>query len=173
MVFVPTQQYFFAVFRGSTPPKMACVFAIYIYRTFVQTMTDKPDVKAAVYFDQFQRKVIVEIGVFNDDDGRLNSSVRELDGEVLLVSQFTLLADTRRGRRPSFGAAEEPSIAALRMENLERALVALGIRVRSGQFQANMDVTLVNWGPVTIVIDSKEKEQPRRQKTSNFSDGVA
>ena len=47
---------------------MACVFAIYIYRTFVQTMTDKPDVKAAVYFDQFQRKVIVEIGVFNDDD---------------------------------------------------------------------------------------------------------
>ena len=64
-------------------------------------------------------------------------------------------------------------MAALRMENLERALVALGIRVRSGQFQANMDVTLVNWGPVTIVIDSKEKEQPRRQKTSNFSDGVA
>jgi hypothetical protein len=68
VVFVPTQQYFFAVFRGSTPPKMACVFAIYIYRTFVQTMTDKPDVKAAVYFDQLQRKVVVEIGVFEDDD---------------------------------------------------------------------------------------------------------
>ena len=116
---------------------------------------------------------VAHLRVFNDDDGRLNSSVRELDGEVLLVSQFTLLADTRRGRRPSFGAAEEPGMAALRMENLERALVALGIRVRSGQFQANMDVTLVNWGPVTIVIDSKEKEQPRRQKTSNFSDGVA
>ncbi len=114
---------------------------------------------------------IAHLRVFNDDDGRLNSSVMELDGEVLLVSQFTLLADTRRGRRPSFGAAEAPGIAALRMENLEQALVALGIRVRSGQFQANMDVALVNWGPVTIVIDSREKEQPRRQNMSNFSDG--
>ena len=114
---------------------------------------------------------IAHLRVFNDDDGRLDSSVMELDGEVLLVSQFTLLADTRRGRRPSFGAAEAPGIAALRMENLEQALVALGIRVRSGQFQANMDVALVNWGPVTIVIDSREKEQPRRQNMSNFSDG--
>ena len=114
---------------------------------------------------------IAHLRVFNDDDGRLNSSVMELDGEVLLVSQFTLLADTRRGRRPSFGAAEAPGIAALRMENLEQALVALGIRVRSGQFQTNMDVALVNWGPVTIVIDSREREQSRRQKMSNFSDG--
>jgi len=116
---------------------------------------------------------IAHLRVFNDDDGRLNASIMDSDGEVLLVSQFTLLADTRRGRRPSFGSAEAPDIAALRVESLKRALVAFGIRVRSGQFQANMDVALVNCGPVTIVIDSKEKEQPRRQKTSSFSDEVA
>ena len=68
VVFIPTQAYFFAVFRGSTPPKMGCGFVIYIDRTLVRTMTDKPDVKAAVYFDQLQRKVVVEIGVFDDDD---------------------------------------------------------------------------------------------------------
>ena len=68
MAFIPTQAYFLAVFRGSTPPKMGCGFVIYIDRTFVQTMTDRPDVKAAVYFDQYQKKVIVEIGTFEDDD---------------------------------------------------------------------------------------------------------
>ena len=68
MASIPTHASFLAVFRGSTPPKLRFGFVIYRDRTFVQTMTDKPDVKAAVYFDQYQKKVIVEIGTFEDDD---------------------------------------------------------------------------------------------------------
>ena len=107
---------------------------------------------------------VAHLRVFNDDRGRLSTSVIESEGEVLLVSQFTLLADTRRGRRPSFGAAEVSGTAVIYLEKLERSLVELGVRVRSGQFQANMNVSLVNYGPVTIVIDSREKDLPRRRQ---------
>ena len=107
---------------------------------------------------------IAHLRVFNNARDRLSASVIESEGEVLLVSQFTLLADTRRGRRPNFSAAEVPGTAALRLEKLKHSLVEMGIRVRSGQFQANMDVSLVNYGPVTIILDSREKDQPRRKQ---------
>lgn len=93
--------------------------------------------------------------IFADDAGRMNRSVQERDGEVLVVSQFTLYGDTRRGRRPWFGRAAPPERAEALYEELISRLRACGLRVSGGRFQAHMAVAAVNDGPVTILLDSE------------------
>lgn len=97
---------------------------------------------------------IAGLRIFRDSDGRMNRSVLDVGGAVLVVSQFTLLADVRRGRRPSFAAAAPPDLAAPLIEAFGAALRSQGIEVAEGQFGSMMDVRLVNDGPVTIVIDT-------------------
>jgi D-tyrosyl-tRNA(Tyr) deacylase len=103
-----------------------------------------------------------ELRVFPDGDGRFDRSLIDVGGEALVVSQFTLLADTRRGRRPGFTAAAAPEEAAPLVEAFADALRAMGVRVATGRFGAMMQVELVNDGPVTITLDSAELERPRR-----------
>ncbi len=97
---------------------------------------------------------IVNLRIFEDDEGRMNRSLLEIGGEALVVSQFTLYGDCRKGRRPSFIAAAAPDKAEALYQQLIQALSNLGIPVKSGIFQAMMDVKLVNDGPVTILLDS-------------------
>ena len=96
---------------------------------------------------------IVNLRLFADDDGKTNRSLSDVRGEVLVVSQFTLYADLRKGRRPSWGQAEEPAIASDRVEALAAALEARGVRVGRGVFGAVMEVELVNDGPFTLVLE--------------------
>jgi D-tyrosyl-tRNA(Tyr) deacylase len=92
--------------------------------------------------------------VFDDDSGFMNIPVAQAGGEVLVVSQFTLYGDTRKGRRPSWAAAAPPEQAAPLIERFSAALTELGARVATGRFAAHMDVELVNDGPVTITVES-------------------
>jgi len=94
--------------------------------------------------------------IFPDRQGRMNRSVLETGGAALVVSQFTLLGDTRRGRRPGFEAAAPPGEAERLYEEFCARLAALGVPVRSGRFRAHMEVELVNDGPVTLLLDSRE-----------------
>ena len=94
--------------------------------------------------------------IFPDDAGKMNRSVVEVGGEVLLVSQFTLLADVRKGRRPSFVGAAAPEFAEPLIRDLADQLRAAGVAVETGAFGALMQVALVNDGPVTIVIDTEQ-----------------
>jgi len=100
--------------------------------------------------------------IFSDEQGRFNLSALDVGGAVLVVSQFTLLADVRRGRRPSFAAAAVPEAAEPLVAAFASAMQEAGARVQSGRFGARMQVELVNDGPVTIVIDDQEMERPRR-----------
>ena len=102
--------------------------------------------------------------IFADCEGRFNHSLLESSGGVLVVSQFTLHADVRRGRRPSFLAAARPEIAEPVVEAYARALEDLGVPVARGRFGAQMAVELVNDGPVTIILDSADLDRPRRAK---------
>ena len=98
---------------------------------------------------------IRDIRVFEGEGGKpMDRSVAEIDGEVLVVSQFTLYGDVRKGRRPSFDAAAPPETARALYEALVRELRAAKIPVSTGEFQAMMDVELVNDGPVTVIVDS-------------------
>jgi D-tyrosyl-tRNA(Tyr) deacylase len=94
-----------------------------------------------------------QLRVFEDEEGRMNRSASELDRELLIVSQFTLYADTSRGRRPSFLAAAPSEQAEPLIEHLVAGLVERGARVTSGRFRADMAVTLTNDGPVTIILE--------------------
>ena len=94
--------------------------------------------------------------VFVDDEGKMNRSVLDVGGEILLVSQFTLLGDARHGRRPSFIAAARPEEAEPLLVKMQRMLEEKGLHVETGRFRAHMDVELVNDGPVTILIDSRK-----------------
>lgn len=105
---------------------------------------------------------LAELRVFPDDDGRFDRSVTEIAGGVLVVSQFTLYADTRRGRRPSFTDAAAPELAAPIVEAVMSALRGRGLTVAGGRFGAHMLVDAVNDGPVTIVLDSVDRVRPRR-----------
>jgi len=98
-----------------------------------------------------------ELRIFPDELGRMNRSVEELPGAVLVVSQFTLAASTRRGRRPSFESAAEPERAQPIYERFAAVLAARGLVVATGTFRAMMEVELVNDGPVTILLDPREK----------------
>ena len=93
--------------------------------------------------------------IFADDDGKMNRSVKDASGAVLAVSQFTLLGDARKGRRPSFTEACAPERAVALFERFCSQVRAQGIECATGRFQATMDVELVNDGPVTILLDSK------------------
>jgi D-tyrosyl-tRNA(Tyr) deacylase len=99
----------------------------------------------------------VNLRIFEDDEGKMNRSLRDVDGQLLVVSQFTLLGDVRKGRRPSFVDAEQPG----RAQELYEFFMALARRgeipVSGGVFQAMMDVELVNEGPVTFILDSRKR----------------
>lgn len=92
--------------------------------------------------------------IFEDENGKMNRSVVEVSGSVLVVSQFTLLGDCRKGRRPSFVKAAQPDVAKSLYDALIRTLFAEGLKIKTGEFQANMQVSLINDGPVTLVVDS-------------------
>ena len=102
---------------------------------------------------------IVNLRIFSDEAGLMNLSIKEFGGEILVISQFTLYASTRKGNRPSFIRAARPETAIPLYEDFVRRLSqADGIAVKTGEFGADMQVALVNDGPVTIIIDSKIKE---------------
>jgi D-aminoacyl-tRNA deacylase len=103
-----------------------------------------------------------ELRIFRDDAGKFNRSLLDVGGEALVVSQFTLLADVRKGRRPSFVRAAAPELAEPLVAAFAQFLRDLGVATQTGRFGAHMDVELVNDGPVTIVIDSAELDRPRR-----------
>lgn len=100
---------------------------------------------------------ITELRIFRDDEGRTNSSLTDVGGAVLLVSQFTLFADTRRGRRPGFTGAAPPDQAERLYERMAAALRAFGVEVATGRFGAEMAVELTNDGPFTIWLDTDDR----------------
>ena len=102
---------------------------------------------------------LVNLRIFNDDDGVMNCSIKEVNGDILLVSQFTLHASTKKGNRPSYIKASKPPIAIPLYQAMIIAIeTQLGKKIQTGIFGADMKVALVNDGPVTILIDSKNKE---------------
>jgi D-tyrosyl-tRNA(Tyr) deacylase len=103
---------------------------------------------------EYTASKIRDLRIFRDEAGKMNRSVTEIGAAVLVVSQFTLLGDVRKGRRPGFDAAAAPGVARELYEQLLSSLRASGLTVASGQFQADMHVSSVNDGPVTILIDS-------------------
>jgi D-tyrosyl-tRNA(Tyr) deacylase len=106
-------------------------------------------------YDRLAEKV-VNLRVFEDAEGKMNRSVSDVGGELLVVPQFTLYGSVRRGRRPSWDGAAPPEVALARVEAFTRALEARGATVRRGAFRERMEVELVNDGPVTLWIDAAE-----------------
>ena len=102
-------------------------------------------------------KKIAQMRIFEDEQGKMNRSIEDIQGAVLSISQFTLFADTKKGNRPSFIAAARPEIAIPLYEAFNEEIKQRGIPVATGKFGADMAVSLVNDGPVTIVIDSQNK----------------
>lgn len=105
---------------------------------------------------------IVNLRVFPDDAGRFDRSALDAGASLLVVSQFTLYGDTRKGRRPSFTDAAPPAEAQARFTGLVERFRASGLPVQTGRFQEMMDVELVNDGPVTLILDSADRLRPRR-----------
>jgi len=102
---------------------------------------------------------LVRLRIFNDEQGLMNRSVQEIQGDILVVSQFTLFASTRKGNRPSYSRAARPEVAIPLYENFLRKLAQdSGKTVQAGEFGADMKVSLTNDGPVTIIVDSKMRE---------------
>ena len=120
---------------------------------------DDTDADAAYVVDK-----TVNMRIFPDDAGRFDRSLLDVGGSLLVVSQFTLYGDTRKGRRPSFTDAAAPADAASRFADLVERFRDAGAAVETGRFQEMMDVSLVNDGPVTIIVDSADRQRPRRQQ---------
>lgn len=106
---------------------------------------------------EYLTKKITGLRIFEDDAGKMNLSVRDVGGKILVVSQFTLSADCRRGTRPSFDRAEEPSLARKMYHVMLESLRQEGIPTEAGEFGAYMAVHLINDGPVTILLDSRRQ----------------
>src|SRR4030043_956638 len=106
----------------------------------------------------FLTSKIPELRIFEDASGKFNLSLKEVGGEMLVVSQFTLYGDCRRGRRPSFTEAEEPTVAKHLYEQFVLQLREQGVPVQTGEFQATMRVNLLNDGPVALLLDSKQTQ---------------
>lgn len=113
----------------------------------------KTDTQAAA---DFLVEKILGLRIFEDNQGKMNLSLLDKTGEMLVVSQFTLYGDVRRGKRPSFDAAARPEVARRLYEYFVEKVRSLGVSCETGQFQAMMDVELVNQGPVTILVDSEK-----------------
>jgi D-tyrosyl-tRNA(Tyr) deacylase len=111
---------------------------------------------------------ISKLRVFEDEEGRMNKSIMDVGGDILLISQFTLLADCRKGNRPSFINAAPPETAKPLYENFIEELRLLGIPVQGGEFGADMKVELLNDGPVTILLDSRELRGENGSKSSKI-----
>lgn len=105
----------------------------------------------------------INLRVFDDDDGKMNLSLLDTHGEMLIVSQFTLLADTRCGRRPSFIDAAAPDIAEKMYQSFIQKVKNYGVPVATGRFQTEMVVSIENHGPVTIIIDSADRLKSRNK----------
>ena len=106
---------------------------------------------------QLLARRIVELRIFEDEAGKMNRSIADKGGQILAVSQFTLLGDCRKGRRPSFDPAAPPDIARTLYEQFVKEVSRLGVPVATGVFQAMMDVELTNQGPVTFILDSRKR----------------
>ena len=104
----------------------------------------------------------LNLRIFPDSNGRFDRSALDIGAQILVVSQFTLYGDTRRGRRPSFTGAAPPEQASSLFERTVALIADSGLRVETGRFQAHMAVSLVNDGPVTIMLDSDDRDRPRR-----------
>ena len=102
--------------------------------------------------------------IFADDEGRFNISIDDVGGALLLISQFTLLANTRKGKRPSFTGAAPPEQAELLFEQFVKKTRATGLKVETGRFQQYMQVEIHNDGPVTIMLDSRDRLRSRRER---------
>lgn len=106
--------------------------------------------------DYVARK-IANARLFEDEDGKINLSIKEVNGQILSVSQFTLYASTRKGNRPSFIQAQNPNLAKQNYDKFNAQLKSYGFEVETGQFGADMQVNLVNDGPITIIYDTDQK----------------
>ncbi len=106
---------------------------------------------------RFMTEKVLNLRIFPDQDGRMNLCVRDIAGEILVVSQFTVYGDVRDGRRPSYSDAAPPDKARALYQEALSAFAASGLRVASGEFAAAMEVSYTNVGPVTILVDSEKK----------------
>lgn len=100
---------------------------------------------------------VLNLRIFGDENGKLNFSVKDVEGDILCISQFTLIADYKKGNRPSFIKAAKPDVAIPLFEYFKEEIAKSGLKIESGIFGADMKVSLLNDGPVTIVMDSKTK----------------
>lgn len=114
-------------------------------------VTHEDESKDAVYLAE----KVAGLRIFEDDDHKMNLSVQDMGGSILSVSQFTLYGDSRKGKRPSFMAAARPEAAQKLYELFNAELRSRGLSVETGIFGADMDVSLTNWGPVTLILDSR------------------
>lgn len=106
---------------------------------------------------QYLAQKTASLRIFADDEGKFNLSALDIEGQLLVVSQFTLLADTRKGRRPSFNEAAPPALAQELFTRFVAALRATGLKVETGRFQQYMQLEIHNDGPVTVMLDSRDK----------------